>query len=204
MNRFKHHSNCRWTRERIDRFLDADLDGRDLVTFQGHVDVCSGCRRELARAETVLRELHALPDLHCPDEVVECALAAAEAGPATREPAERRSPAWWPFPVFRPALAGALVLGLALSALWVANRPRSDFTPADVANAEAELKMTLAYLDDISRRSSMTAMDKAFQTGTVGPLRRAVGTAFEPGSPANQQLPSEPQSPTTPPGGGSV
>ncbi len=204
MNRFKHHSNCRWTRERIDRFLDAELDGGDLMTFQGHVDVCSGCRRELARAETVLRELHSLPDLHCPDEIVDRALAAAEAEPVARERAERRGPAWWPFPVLRPVLAGALVLIIALSALWVANRSRSDFTPADVAEAEAELMITLAYLDDISRRSSMTAMDKAFQTGMVGPLRRAVGTAFDPGSPASQQLPSEPQSPTTPPGGGSV
>ncbi len=204
MNRFKHHSNCRWTRERIDRFLDAELDGGDLMTFQGHVDVCSGCRRELARAETVLRELHSLPDLHCRDEVVDRALAAAQAAPVARHRAGRRSPAWWPFPVFRPALAGALILALVLSSLWVANRSRSDFTPADVADAEEELKWTLAYLDDIGRRSSMTAMDKAFQTGMVGPLRRAVSAAFEPRSPVNQPLPLEPQSPTTPPGGGSV
>lgn len=200
MNRFKHHSNCRWTRERIDRFLDVELDGGDLVTFQSHVDVCAKCRRELARAEIVLHELHALPDLHCPDEVVDRALAAAEAEPVARQRAQRRSPAWWPFPVFRPALAGALVLALVLSGLWVANRSRSDFTPADVAAAESELKWTMAYLEDISRRSSMNAMDKAFQTGMVGPLRRAVDATFE--SPVNKQSPK--QQSTTPPGGGSV
>jgi hypothetical protein len=207
MNRFEKKSNCLWARERIESFLDKELGTAELTTFQSHVDVCAECRRELARATRVLQKLHGLPELHCPDKVIDGVMAGLEKRP--RAARHNRIADW--FGVLRPALAAAFAVLVVVSALWVVDRVRSpQITPAEVADAEAELKWTLAYLEDISRRSAMTAATQAFDTGMLRPVRRAVDAAFETESPANQQLPRNEQSPRnqqspkTPPGGGSV
>ncbi len=201
MNRFEKNPNCLWVRERIESVLDEELGADALTTFHSHVDVCAECRRELARARRVLQELHALPELYCPDRVVDGVMAGLEERPRA---AGRNRLADW-FGVLRPALAGAFVLLVVVSALWVLDRARpQEITPAEVADAEAELKWTLAYLGDISRQSAMIAATQAFDTGMLQPVRRAIEAAFETESPANRQSPGNQQLPKTPPGGGSV
>ncbi|MFQ5511204.1 MAG: anti-sigma factor family protein [Candidatus Krumholzibacteriia bacterium] len=202
MNRFKEHSNCLWTRERIDTFLDGELGGDELATLQSHVDVCAECRRELARARRVLHELHELPDLYCPDEVVETSMAGLEETPhrAVRGLLRR-----WFGGALRPALASAFVVLVAASAFYVANRVRQPaLSPEEVASAEAELKWTLAYIGDVGRRAGMIAAGEAFEAGMVVPVQRAVRSAFEPASRAVQQPPTNEQSPKNPRGGGSA
>ena len=73
-------TKCSWTRDHIDVYLDGELDPHDVQLFEAHLDVCAGCREEVEIGRRLVSELRELPELHCPDSVVDTVL--DEAGAA--------------------------------------------------------------------------------------------------------------------------
>jgi predicted anti-sigma-YlaC factor YlaD len=176
--------NCQWVRDRIDPYLDEELSAGDNATFGQHVGACLHCREELAAAKAVLSELRKLPAKQCPDHVVERVFEHIETQ-------ERRRPAWrgalaWlggrQLGVPRTALAGALALVVIVSSLMFTrtNEPTPEFTPEEIAQAEAALKWTFAYVNKVSRQTGYTVRDDVIGARVVVPVRQAVRATFEP------------------------
>ena len=178
--------DCAWARERIELYIDNDLGQSALSAFESHVDECKACRQEMQMAKSVVEELRALPGFECPDEVVDRVFDRVEAeGEGQRNGKGWRRFIEWIAPsrfgVPRAAVAGAFVLLIAISSLVAVRVSQREVqpTPEEIAEAEATLKWTFAYVNEVSRRTSVTVRDDVIGERVIGSMRKAVLTTFE-------------------------
>ena len=166
--------------ELVEPYLDELISEEERISFDKHVARCARCRAELVVANRLKSEIRALPLLPCPDRVSKNVFKrtiALQTG--TRLMGRRWLPLWLiDRRRLRPALAGGLVIVLAVSTVLVMKaRTRSpQITAAEIADAETALKWTFAYVNQVGRRSGLAVRDEVFDAGIVTPVRRAVGT----------------------------
>ncbi|MFP3941176.1 MAG: zf-HC2 domain-containing protein [Thermoanaerobaculia bacterium] len=196
---------CEAVRDRLDAWLDGELEVPEDRAVQAHLDDCAGCREELARARRLREALgDELPMLACPPEVTEGVLAAVAreesrpAGPWDRlgELAGRLAGPG----ALRPALAAAALLLLLVAAPLLyravvepgagdsdrdgapavtADGPEApgpvtepEYTPEEVARAEEEARLVLAYVAAVGRDAGDTVQEEVFAQGLARPARR--------------------------------
>jgi anti-sigma factor RsiW len=53
--------DCKFVRQHLDAYVDAELEPTPVIDFERHLDVCSGCRNELSVARLVQRTMRELP-----------------------------------------------------------------------------------------------------------------------------------------------
>ncbi|UCH85557.1 MAG: zf-HC2 domain-containing protein [Candidatus Latescibacterota bacterium] len=188
MNVYDDTTRCEWARDSIDAYLDGELTKVDVAALESHLEMCGGCRNELESARRILFELRELPEQRCPDGVTDHVYETI--GADTTVQRKTRFPGWLSFPrtgLLRPALAGTLILVISISVVWIGFKSRSSvrspvYTPEQVAQAEAELKWTMAFLGDVGRRAGYAVRDEAVGTRVIDPMRRAVHPALENGA----------------------
>lgn len=164
-------TTCAWVLDMIERYLDRAVSGEDASRFESHVLSCPGCAEELAFAKRTQHTLRHLPEQRCPDSVVYAVV--DRIGPE-RPAAQRRRPQVW-----RHAAVAALVLAVAVAVL-VGDRPQPpSVTPEELALAEQQVKWTLAYIGEISRRTAFTVRDDVFESRIAPPVQRAFERVLE-------------------------
>jgi anti-sigma factor RsiW len=188
MSRSNHNTNCTWVHGVIESYLDGELTQHERAMFEDHLGQCARCRQELSAAESVLGELHVLPMLKCPDRVTDQVFEHVDS--LAQEPKAGRSGTpggllgrWLGgryFGLPRPAVTGALVVVIIVSSIFVGrlSRPTEQITPAQIAEAEAAVKWTFAYVNQVGRRSGFAVRDEVFGTGVMQPVRRVVRSAL--------------------------
>jgi anti-sigma factor RsiW len=188
MNNTSDIHGCSWTRERIDAYIDADLSGNERGRFEEHVGRCAECKDELSLASTMLSELRALPSQPCPPQVVDRVFneipGAADVADGPMEERGSFVSRWLFAPrlrALRPVLVSVFVVVVAASALFVGRVSRTPAPPTteEVEHAEAALKWTLAYVNNVSRRTGLAVRDEAIGVGIIQPVRRAVHTVVD-------------------------
>ena len=207
---------CERVRDRIDPYLDDDLAPGEAARVEAHLEGCPDCRSELAaarRLQTALRE--GLPMLSCPPEVTEEVLRVARAEAEAPRPAPASRPAAAPITerlrrffaagALRPALAAAAVLALLVAApllyravtgpeagrngAEVATGGEPAYSPEEVARAEEEARLVLAYVASVGRDAGRTVQEEVFADGIGRPTRRmldsleAAGLGIAPAAP---------------------
>ncbi|MFH1756115.1 MAG: zf-HC2 domain-containing protein [Candidatus Latescibacterota bacterium] len=182
---------CEWTLERIEAFVDADLSDADRSACNAHMQQCARCHYELEAAQATRAAIRSLPRQKCPDSVTDAVL-----DRIARETSPGRNPRGWLRSIFewkplRPAAAAAaLVLIISMSifishrqenpaSLLVSGNDSLEFSPEEVALAEAEVKWTIAYINQTGRRAGFTVRDKAIYPHVVVPVKQAVGRAAD-------------------------
>lgn len=178
---------CLWVLDRIDPYLDGELDAGDTAEFEKHIAGCAGCRNELALARAVLDELRGFPGLECPRRVVEGAAERCEAGrTGSRGTAARRHPArrildWFRspgVPALRPAMAVMVVLIAAVSVFVVSRHGQSPFhqareealTEQEIELAKLDAMLAFAYLGKYSRRTAEIVAEDVIRQRVIEPL----------------------------------
>lgn len=53
--------DCKFVRQHLDAYVDAELEPTPVIEFERHLDACSGCRNELGLARLVQRSVRELP-----------------------------------------------------------------------------------------------------------------------------------------------
>lgn len=187
---------CGRVREWLDPFLDGDLARPEEEALEAHLPDCPDCRAELAMARR-LREAvrEGLPLLTCPPEVTTEVMArvareAADAPPAG--PARRlagRLPTWLGGGALRPALVAAALLLLVLAApllyrsvvpsgseepAGVAEAPSAPYSPEEVAEAEEQARLVLAYVGSVGREAARAVQEDVLEAGIGRPAQRLV------------------------------
>lgn len=172
---------CERARSLIDRLADQDLGASELAELDAHVLSCRACAADLELAEEIAGALRHLPRPLCPPGVAERVLGLAAAEVAARPPAE---PSFWQrlrtglLASFRleglgpPVLAGALALLLAAGLTLHRTLERPSYSPEEVARAEQELKVALAYLGRVGSTAG-EVVKKQVVTSVIAPTRRA-------------------------------
>jgi len=180
---------CEWALERMDAYLDGDLGEEETSAMRLHVEACAGCRGELGLAEATKAALHSLPERHCPDAVTGAVMERI----AAETPAGPSAPRWWEallrWKPLRPAtVAAALVLIVSVSILIDHEREHPappavngsdtvEYSPEQVALAEAKFKWTFAYINKACRRAGTIVRDEAIYPDVVAPVKEAIETA---------------------------
>lgn len=169
-----YENSCGWVLEHIESYLDDDLSPAELKRFQGHIDGCDSCCRELAFATRVVGELRALPELTAPGRVMDGIAVTPDSGPTLAG----RLAAWWTDAwtlMRRPAMATMIVLLLAAGTYVLTQRgaPQQQVSEAEVEEATRETLIAFAYIGKYSRMTGHIIRDEVIDE-VVQPVGRAM------------------------------
>ncbi len=156
-------TNCDQVDERVEAWLDGELPAEEAARLERHADGCPRCADAMAWARTVRDELRSLPTYPAPPRVARPALAAAR---ATASDNRRR------LGRLRALAAAAVLVVLLATALLVSGLGREVPAP-EVARAEAEVRLALALVGRVQRRTAAEVRREVLTGGVGDPLRAA-------------------------------
>ncbi len=175
MNRIDDDPLCHDALDRLEPYVDGDLEPAEAERLERHLASCRSCAAELELARRIQVELRALPQLDCPPEIVE---RVRREGARTAQILPFRSPARprearLPFRV--AAAAALLAVAVGAGALFVRSQqqPRQP-SAAEVARATQEARYALAYLGKVSRQASLDVRDDVLGRRVVLPAAQSV------------------------------
>jgi len=159
---------CEWTLDRIEPYLDGDLDAAERAAFETHCAGCATCAREVSLAIRIRRELRSLPVFDAPVDVIErssreIATASLNVVPLRAARLRRR--------LVLPALAAAIIAVAA--ALWFASERRQyeGYSMEEIQRARAELALAFGYVD---RYSDGVVREEVIEKRVVPRIERAI------------------------------
>jgi anti-sigma factor RsiW len=155
---------CAEVLERLDAWIDGDLDKAESTAVEAHVDHCESCRAELRLAETVVAELRALPDFDIPEKVLKAV------GKASRPTLAEKLRTFLENSILRPVPALAAVAAVVLMVLVLSpwRRPAEpQYTDQEVARAAAETRLALAYVGSIAQRAELRVKERVLDDGAA-------------------------------------
>jgi len=186
-------SQCADVLERLDAWIDGDLDDAEAAAVKAHVDQCESCQAEQQLAETVAAELRALPEFDVPERVMQTVRE------KTLSTFAERLRAFFDDFVSRPVPALAAVAAVVLIFLVLSpwSRPTEpQYTDQEVARAAAETRLALAYVGSIAQRAELRVKERVLDQGaaaqTVRGVRRSLHVIGEAGA-ATADLPATPR-----------
>lgn len=193
----KKDNMCEWVVDNMEPLLDRELSADDASAIRGHLQQCGACSSEFELAEATRTAIRNLPAQQCPASVTAALMEHIANEPASGEPALN----WWNTllrwkPLRPAAVAAALVLVVSMTVFighkhenpappFINGNDSLEFSPEEIALAEAEVKWTLAYISQTGRRAGVTLRDKAIYPHVVVPVKQAVGNALD-GNTKNQ------------------
>jgi predicted anti-sigma-YlaC factor YlaD len=178
--------NCSWTLDRLDAFVDGELEGEERVSFESHLEECDSCRSELARARLLVSELRALPEFQCPPQVI----ARAETAVSRRPPrvsAVERIRGWLggiSIPMPRPAMAAMVLIIVAATVFVLSQHEQSPFnhdepeapflTEKDAELAKLDVMLAFAYVGKYSRKTGEIIKKDVIEERVMKPVEKSV------------------------------
>lgn len=174
----------------VEAYVDGELDATAAAGFEAHLARCVHCAAELALARRVRDELRALPLVACPPAVSRAALDYAAAHPPLGERLRRF---WGRRRVWQPALAMVLAAALGVAYYRLAAPPPpppAPYSRAEIAQAEAELKLAFAYLGEIGDKAR-DSIGTEVEQRVVVPFTRSITGMLLPQPPPPEETPPE-------------
>jgi len=178
----------------VEAYLDSELEPAEARRFELRLEQDPALAAELELAERIRHGLHQLPRPRCPEEVstrVFAEIAAREAEGSARAPWREVLTRWrervWPSPpawIWAPALAVLLALVVGLGFETPPADPAGEPSAAEVAQAEAEIKLALAYVDKISTTTGTAVGRDGLGVYVARPFARSIaGVVAQPTTP---------------------
>lgn len=167
---------CAEVLDRLEAWIDGDLDEREGAEMRSHVDDCESCRRERQLAEELAAELRALPEFEIPERVVRAvhrktSLGVMEKLRSIFEDAVRR-----PFPAM--AAVAAVLVALVVISPWT-RRSEPEYSEQEIVRAASELRLAFAYVGDITRRAEVRVKERVIDDGVAAQTMRGVRRSFQ-------------------------
>ena len=168
--------DCADVLDRLDAWIDGDLDRTEAMAVEAHFDSCPACQAELRLAEEVLVELRAMPEFTVPDRVLQ------EVRRKTRPRGVEKVLSLLPSGVRRPlpaaAALAAVVLAVVLVAPW-GGRDAPEYSDEEIQRVTAETRLALAYVGSISRRAELRVKERVLDEGVAAEALRDVSRTFQ-------------------------
>jgi len=159
--------------DRIEPFLDGELEAAEADRLRSHLEGCRACAAELALAERIQTELRALPQPDCPPEILERVVRTGR-GQVVPFPAR-------PLRVRIAAAAALLALAVGGGSLFLHLQSPRDRQPSpeQVAQATREARLALAYLGRATRKAGFDVRDEVLEKRLVIPAARSVSRSLD-------------------------
>jgi hypothetical protein len=159
---------CEWALDRIEPYLDGEIDDGERTAFEAHCVSCADCARELSLGIRLRRELRSLKIFDVPPGVIEraaseIATASSNVVPLRTSRPHRR--------IVLPAIAAAILAVVAT--LWFTSERRQygGYTQQDIERAHAEMALAFSYVD---RYSDGVVREEVIQKRVVPSIERAI------------------------------
>lgn len=168
--------DCEDVLNRLDAWIDGDLDRADAIGVEAHLDRCPACQAERRLAEEVLAELRAMPEFAVPDRVLQavdrktCPRWVETIRSSLPTGVRRRLPA--------AAASAAVLLAVVLVAPW-GGRKAPEYSDEEIQRAAAETRLALAYIGSITRRAERRVKAKVLEEGVAAKAVRDVNRTFQ-------------------------
>lgn len=160
---------CDQACDRLEAWIDGDLDRQAADEVRRHVEGCPSCRRELELAEEVRATLRDLPGFEPPARVLQAVRSATVEQPAPI--------VGWTRPVAAvTAVAAAVLLALSLAPERKASTPQTN--AAEVERVTAETRLALAYLGSAARRAEARVKSSVIEDRAVVATLNGVSTSL--------------------------
>jgi len=193
MSQFADLECCADVLERLDAWIDGDLDDAEAAAVEEHVDRCESCQAEQQLAMAVVAELRSMPEFDVPARVMKTVK--RETLPTLVE----RFRAFFEDHRIRPAPAFAVIAAVILIVLVVTpwRRPAEpQYTDQEIARAVADTRLALAYVGSIAQRAEVRVKERILDEGvaaqTVRGVRRSLQVIGEVGA-ATADQPATPR-----------
>ncbi len=174
---------CAGVLERLDAWIDGDLDADEAAAVKAHIGLCESCREEHQLAEVVVAELRSMPDFDLPKRVMEAVRKKTHPTLVERLRNFLEEIRIRPVPAF--AAVVAVVLMVVVASPW--RQPAEpQYTDQEVARAVAETRLALAYVGNVAQRAELRVKQRVFNQGvaaqTVRGVRRSLQVIGEAGA----------------------
>ena len=167
---------CAEVLERLETWIDGDLEGAEAAAVEEHLADCTACQDEHRVAEQIRAELRALPELDVPARVLRAVDRHTRARALDKLATVLASAVRRPLPV--AAAAAAVVLAIVLIAPWE-GRHETVYSDAEIYQATQETKLALAYIGNITRRAELRVKERVLDQGVAVKTMRDVSRTFQ-------------------------
>jgi anti-sigma factor RsiW len=167
---------CSEVLDRLDAWIDGDIDTSEADAIAAHVDCCQSCQTAKRDAEELIIALRSLPEFDIPDRVVRSAR-----NRATPSLVSRAGEAWRGS-IFRPMPALAAVATVVL--LVVVFSPwRGPTTPQlvdhEITRATEETKLALALVGSVTRKAELSVAESILEDGVAAQTVRGINRSLQ-------------------------
>jgi anti-sigma factor RsiW len=193
MSQFADLECCADVLERLDAWIDGDLDDAEAAAVKEHVDRCKSCQAEQQLAMAVVAEFRSMPEFDVPAGVMQTVKRETRPTLVERFRAFLEDHRIHPVPAF--AVIAAVILIVLVVSPW--RRPAEpQYTDQEVARAVAETRLALAYVGSIAQRAELRVKERILDEGaaaqTVRGFRRSLQVIGEVGA-ATADQPATPR-----------
>ena len=170
MSQFADLECCEDVLERIDAWIDGDLDVSEAAAVKSHIDQCETCKAERQLAELVVAELRSMPEFDVPDRVLRSVrnIAGSTLGERFRLFLEESRISLVPV-----AAAVAVVLIVLVVSPW-GRLSEPQYSDQEIARAVAETRLALACIGSVAQRAELRVKEKVLQEGVAAQTVRGV------------------------------
>jgi anti-sigma factor RsiW len=166
---------CAEVLDRLESWIDGDLDQTQAAAMQSHIDGCASCRRERQLAEELVAELRAMPDFEIPERVLDAVHRKTRPGVVEKIRSIFERDLRRPLPAM--ATAAAVLLLVVVISPWD-RKSAPEYSDQDVSRAAAELRLAFAYVGDITRRAEVRVKEKLIEDSVASQTMRGVRRSF--------------------------
>ena len=176
MSQHLEFDDCADVLDRLDAWIDGDLDLSDARAVEAHLDSCPACQAERRLAEDGLSELRAMPEFDVPDRVLQAVHQQTRPGGVDKLLSSLSSVVSRPLPA--AAALVAVVLAVALVVPW-GGRDAPEFSDEEIRRVTAETRLALAYVGSITRRAELRVKQRVIDEGVAAEALRDVSRTFQ-------------------------
>ena len=163
-------------------FIEGHLTFRKKRALKNHLKHCSKCQTALNQYENLVVKLHQVPQLNCPDAVVESVLDSI-AIEEKREPVLTRT---YEFILERFSLrlsfAAAFVVIILIAFIFypVQQKMESTYTAEELEQAKKDVELALGYFNFYAKKTEGIIEKEVFSKPIITPIKSTVKMAFKP------------------------
>lgn len=173
--------SCNWVQDRVEAYVDGELQDQALDAVNRHLYDCPVCAGELALARQILNSLHRLPLPAVPSRL---AAAVFERIVAERLSRRRR---WTRLRYPTVLAAAAVILMIVGLRLWekietrlsiAVTPPVREVNPEELKLAENQAKLAFAYISVVSHQTGLTIRDEIIGKRVAGSVEKSLERAM--------------------------
>ena len=166
---------CAEVLDRLDAWIDGDVDESEAVAMQAHVDDCEACQRERRLAEELVAELRAMPRFEVPERVLRAVDRQTRTGVAEKLHSFFEAIVRRPLPAMA-AVAAVLVVAVVMTPWNRSSVP--EYSEQEISRAADDLRLAFAYVGDVTRRAEVRVKDRVLDEGVAAQTLRSVRRSF--------------------------